>query len=52
MDYSYLMLDELQRLEEFSPEYNAELRLLSKRIRRDFWIKKRKKVITIIKNYK
>lgn len=37
MDYSYYMLDELQRLETLSDEYNEELKFLSKRIRRDFW---------------
>ena len=57
MDYSYLMLEEFQRLEEFSPEYNAELRLLSKRIRRDFWTKENEKKLsqllrTINKTYK
>lgn len=39
MDYSYYMLHELQRLESLSDEYHEELRLLSKRIRRDFWNK-------------
>ena len=28
---------ELERLENFSPKYKAELRLLSKKIRKDFW---------------
>lgn len=28
---------ELDKLEKFSPKYEAELRLLSKRIRKDFW---------------
>lgn len=37
MDYSFYMLNELQKLEEMSTEYKGELRFLSKRIRRDFW---------------
>lgn len=37
MDYSIIMLEELQRLENLSKEYSEELRLLSKRIRKDFW---------------
>lgn len=37
MDYSILMLEELQKLEQLSADYKSELRLLSKRIRKDFW---------------
>lgn len=37
MDYSILMLEELQKLENLSDEYSAELLLLSKRIRNKFW---------------
>lgn len=38
MDYSIKMLEELQRLENLSVEYKGELRYLSKKIRKDFWI--------------
>lgn len=37
MDYSILMLEELQKLEQLSVDYKLELRLLSKKIRKDFW---------------
>lgn len=37
MDYSILMLKELQQLEQLSADYKSELRLLSKKIRNDFW---------------
>ena len=37
MDYSFLMLEELQKLEQLSEEYSGELRFLSKKIRKDFW---------------
>lgn len=37
MDYSIIMLEELQRLENLSDEYAEVLRLLSKKIRKDFW---------------
>lgn len=38
MDYSIKILEELQRLENLSVEYKGELRYLSKKIRKDFWI--------------
>ena len=54
MDYSYYMLRELQRLENLSDEYCEELRLLSKRIRKDFWTKNNEatlsKLLNIINN--
>ena len=31
------IISELDKLENFSPKYKAELRLLSKKIRKDFW---------------
>lgn len=37
LDYSFMMLDELNRLENLSTEYREELRFLSKKIRKDFW---------------
>lgn len=37
MDYSIMMLTELQRLEDLSEDYRNELRFLSKKIRKDFW---------------
>lgn len=37
MDYSIMMLNELQRLENLSEEYRDELFFLSKKIRKDFW---------------
>jgi len=37
MDYSFLMLEELQKLEQLSDEYSGELRFLSKKIRNDLW---------------
>lgn len=37
MDYSFIMLEELQKLENLSKEYAGELRFLSKKIRKDFW---------------
>lgn len=37
MDYSFMMLEELQKLENLSEEYSGELRFLSKKIRKDFW---------------
>lgn len=37
MDYSIPMLEELQKLEQLSADYKSELRLLSKKIRKDFW---------------
>lgn len=37
MDYSFLMLEELQKLEQLSDEYSGELRFLSKKIRKDLW---------------
>ncbi|MGF6990519.1 hypothetical protein M2150_001784 [Lachnospiraceae bacterium PM6-15] len=50
MDYSYQMLEELQRLENISEEYAIELRLLSKRIRRDFWNDNNaKKLLSLLK---
>ncbi|WP_313128490.1 hypothetical protein [Anaerocolumna sp.] len=38
MDYTMKMLEELQKLENLSVEYKGELRYLSKKIRKDFWI--------------
>ena len=35
--YSNKILLELDKLEKFSTKYKAELRLLSKKIRKDFW---------------
>lgn len=37
IDYNLLILDELQRIENLSPKYEAILRLISKRIRGDLW---------------
>ena len=37
MDYSYKILIELERLEQFSNVYQSELRFLSKKIRNDIW---------------
>lgn len=37
MDYSYQILIELERLEQFSGVYKSELRFLSKKIRNDIW---------------
>lgn len=37
MDYSYKILTELERLENFSEKYKRELKFLSGRIRRDIW---------------
>lgn len=37
INYNNLMLIELQRLENISNEYRAELKYLSKRIRKDLW---------------
>lgn len=37
MNYKTKLIGELQVLENFSPEYTAELKLLSKRIRNDMW---------------
>lgn len=37
MDYSILMLEELQNLEQLSSEYEIELKYLSNKIRKDFW---------------
>ena len=37
MDYSDRVLFELERLENFCDRYKTELRVLSKRIRRDIW---------------
>lgn len=54
MDYSFMMLEELQRIENLSDEYPEELRFLSKRIRRDFWNKsneeKLAKLLKLINN--
>ena len=35
--YANKILLELNKLENFSPKYKAELRLLSKKIRKDIW---------------
>jgi len=37
MDYSLIMLEELQKLENLSEDYKGELKFLSKKIRKDFW---------------
>lgn len=37
MNYSVVMLRELQKLENLSKDYSGELRFLSKKIRKDFW---------------
>lgn len=39
MDYSFRMLEELEKIENLSNEYPEELRFLSQRIRNDFWNK-------------
>lgn len=49
-DYYVLMLTELQRLENLSDEYKAELRYLSKIIRRDFWTKDNTKSLCMLLN--
>ena len=50
MDYSFRMLDELQRLENLSDEYYEVLKMLSKKIRKDFWTKSNEaKLSTILK---
>lgn len=36
-NYNMLILDELQKLENLSSEYEPILMLISKRIRRDLW---------------
>ena len=36
-NYNMLILDELQKLENLSSEYELILMLISKRIRRDLW---------------
>ena len=51
MDYSYYMLNELQRLESLSGEYYEELRLLSKRIRKDFWNKNNEGKLSKLLNF-
>ena len=42
------MLHELERLENLSDEYSGALRLLSKRIRKDFWTDKTEKKLAIV----
>ena len=37
------VLDELQKLENMCGEYSGELKFLSKKIRRDIWIKDKSK---------
>ncbi len=48
MNNSFSMLYELERLENLSDEYAEALRLLSKRIRRDFWTDKTEAKLAII----
>ena len=45
---SFRMLHELERLENLSDEYSGALRLLSKRIRKDFWTDKTEKKLAIV----
>ncbi|RGU44568.1 hypothetical protein DWW65_12215 [Coprococcus comes] len=48
MNNSFRMLHELERLENLSDEYSGALRLLSKRIRKDFWTDKTEKKLAIV----
>ena len=48
MNNSFRMLHELKRLENLSDEYSGALRLLSKRIRKDFWTDKTEKKLAIV----
>ena len=42
------ILIELDKIERFAPKYEAELRLLSKRIRRDFYKNNNGKVLRLL----
>lgn len=42
------ILIELDKIEKFAPKYKAELRLLSKRIRRDFWRNNEQNILRLL----